>query len=105
MKKNMEEILDALHAAPNVTKLIMENDRVRVFDVWFKPGEKAAMHKHPDHVMYIFNNGKLKMTTLQGEIQEVDLKTGQVIWMDAVSHTVENLGKTGVHFLVVELKE
>jgi quercetin dioxygenase-like cupin family protein len=101
----MEEILDALHAAPNVTKLIMETDRVRVFDVWFKPGEKAAMHKHPDHVMYIFNDGKLKLTTLQGEIQEVDLKTGQVIWMDATSHTVENLGKTGVHFLVVELKE
>ena len=104
-EKNMEEMLDALQAAPNVTKLIMENDRVRVFDVWFKPGEKAAMHKHPDHVMYIFNDGKLKMTTLQGETQEVDLKTGQVIWMDAVSHTVENLGKTGVHFLVVELKE
>jgi len=101
----MEEILDAFQAASNVTKLIMENDRVRVFDVWFKPGEKAAMHKHPDHVMYIFTDGKLKLTTLQGETQEVDLKTGQAIWMDAVSHTVENLGNTGVHFLVVELKE
>ena len=101
----MEEILDALHAASNVTKLIMENNRVRVYDVWFKPGEKAAMHKHPDHVMYIFNDGKLKMTTLQGETQEVDLKAGQAIWMDATSHTVENWGKTGVHFLVVELKE
>jgi quercetin dioxygenase-like cupin family protein len=101
----MEEILDALHAASNVSKLIMENDRVRVFDAWFKPGEKAAMHKHPDHVMYIFNDGKLKLTTLQGETQEVDLKAGQAIWMDAVSHTAENLGKTDFHFLVVELKE
>ena len=98
-------MLDALQAAPNVTKLIMENNRVRVFDVWFKPGEKAAMHKHPDHVMYIFNNGKLKMTTLQGEIQEVDLKTGQAIWMDATAHTAENPGKTDVHLLVVELKD
>ena len=101
----MEEILDALHAAPNVTKLIMENNRVRLFDVWFKPGEKATMHKHPDHVMYLLNDGKLKMTTQEGKTQEVDLKAGQAIWMDAISHTVENLGKTGVHFLVVELKE
>ena len=95
---------DALQAASNVTKLIMENDRVRVLDVWFKPGEKATMHTHPDHVMYIFNNGKLKLTSSTGKPQVMDLKAGQTIWMDATSHTVENLGKTDVHLLVVELK-
>jgi quercetin dioxygenase-like cupin family protein len=105
MKKNMEEIFDALHAASNVSKLIMENDRVRVLDVRFKPGEKAAMHMHPDHMMYIFNDGKFKLTSSQGETQELDLKAGQAIWMDAVSHTAENIGKTNVHLLVVELKE
>jgi len=101
----MEEIFDALHAASNVSKLIMENDRVRVLDVRFKPGEKAAMHMHPDHMMYIFNDGKFKLTSSQGETQELDLKAGQAIWMDAVSHTAENIGKTNVHLLVVELKE
>jgi quercetin dioxygenase-like cupin family protein len=101
----MEEIFDALHAASNVSKLIMENDRVRVFDVRFKPGEKAAMHMHPDHVMYVFNNGKLKLTPSTGKTQELDLKGGQAIWMDATSHAAENLGKTDVHLLVVELKE
>jgi quercetin dioxygenase-like cupin family protein len=95
---------DALQAASNVTKLIMENDRVRVLDVWFKPGEKAAMHTHPDHVMYIFNNGKLKLTSSTEKPQVMDLKAGQTIWMDATSHTAENLGKTDVHLLVVELK-
>jgi quercetin dioxygenase-like cupin family protein len=101
----MEEILDALQAASNVTKLIMENDRVRVFDAWFKPGVKAAMHTHPDHVLYVLNGGKLKLTPSKGETQEVDLKAGQTIWMDATSHTAENLGKTDVHLLVVELKD
>ena len=101
----MKEISDALQAASNVSTLIMENDRVRVLDVWFKPGEKAAMHTHPDHVMYIFNNGKLKLTPPKGKTQELDLKAGQTIWMDATSHVAENLGKTDVHLLVVELKE
>jgi quercetin dioxygenase-like cupin family protein len=101
----MEEILDALQAASNVTKPIMENDRVRVFDAWFKPGVKAAMHTHPDHVIYVLNGGKLKLTPSKGKTQEVDLKAGQAIWMDATAHTAENLGKTDVHLLVVELKD
>jgi len=29
----------------------IENDRVRVFDVTFKIGDKAVMHHHPDHVV------------------------------------------------------
>jgi beta-alanine degradation protein BauB len=101
----MDEIFDALKAAPNVSKLIMENDRVRVFDTRFKPGVKAAMHSHPDHVLYIFNDGKMKITPSNGKPQTMDLKTGQVIWMDATSHEAENLGKTDVHMLVVELKK
>jgi quercetin dioxygenase-like cupin family protein len=101
----MDEIFDALKAAPNVSKLIMENDRVRVIDARFKPGIKAAMHSHPDHVLYIFNDGKMKITPSNGKPQTMDLKTGQVIWMDATSHEAENLGKTDVHMLVVELKE
>jgi beta-alanine degradation protein BauB len=101
----MEEMSDVLKAAPNVSKLIMENDSVRVFDVRFKPGEKAAMHSHPDHLMYIFNDGKIKLMHSTGKPQIVDLKAGQAIWMDATSHAAENLGKTDVHMLVVELKE
>ena len=101
----MEQVSDALEAASNVYKLIMENDRVRVLDARFKPGEKAAMHMHPDHVVYILNDGKLKLTPSKGKTQELDLKAGQAIWMDATSHAAENLGKSDAHLLVVELKE
>jgi beta-alanine degradation protein BauB len=101
----MEQIYDALHAAPNVYKLNMENDRVRVFDARFKPGEKAAMHTHPDHMVYILNDGKLKLTPANGKTQVLDLKARQTIWMKAESHAAENIGKTDVHLLVVELKE
>ncbi len=101
----MEQISDALKVAPDVSKLIMENDRVRVFDARFKPGVKAAMHSHPDHVLYIFNDGKMKITPSNGKPQTMDLKTGQVIWMDATSHEAENMGTTDVHMLVVELKK
>ena len=44
----------------------MENDRVRVFNVTFKPGDKAVMHHHPDHVVYVLEGGKMKLT-IQGK--------------------------------------
>ena len=85
--------------------IVMENDRVRVSDVQFKPGEKTPMHTHPNHVVYVFNDGKFKLTPSKGKIQELDLKAGQAFWFDATSHTTENLGKTDIHLLVFELKK
>ena len=84
-------------------KVVLENDRVRVLDVQFKPKEKAAMHTHPDHVVYVLKGGKLKITT-SGKTDVLDLKTGQAIFFQALSHEVENTGKTDVQLFVVELK-
>ena len=42
--------MDALKAVPEETTLMLENERVRVFSVKFKPGQKTLMHSHPDHV-------------------------------------------------------
>jgi len=49
--------------AENVSKSIMENDRVRVLQVLFKPNDKTVMHSHPDHVVYVLKGGKLKLTS------------------------------------------
>ena len=44
-------------------KVIMENDRVRVLGVLFKPNDKAVMRSHPDHVVYVLKGSKLKLTS------------------------------------------
>jgi beta-alanine degradation protein BauB len=96
--------MDALVAAPEMTTVVMENDRVRVLDVKFKPGQKTIMHGHPDHVIYVLKDSKIKMTLPSGSSNEVSLKAGQAIWMNAGQHAVENLGKGEVHNLVIEIK-
>ena len=96
---------DPARVASNVYKLIMENDQVRVFDVRFKPGEKAVMHGHPNHVVYVLVDGTLKLTLPDGKSQDVPLKAGQAMWIGAGPHATENVGKTEAHNLVVELKE
>ncbi len=96
---------DALHGAANVYKLILENDRMRVFDVKFKPGEKAAMHRHPDHLVYVLADGTLKLSLPDNSSQQFQLRAGQAVWIEAGPHAAENVGKTEAHSLVVELKK
>jgi len=95
---------DPLDVAKNVYKFKMENDKVRVLQVTFKPGDKAVMHYHPDHVVYVIEGGKAKLTT-QEKTDILNLKTGDAIFLDAQSHEVENTGKTKLDLLVVELKK
>jgi quercetin dioxygenase-like cupin family protein len=96
---------DPLKAAANVYSLVMENDQVRVLDARFSPGARAVMHFHPNHVIYVLADGKIKITTQDGKSSIVDLKTGQAIWMQAGQHAAENVGKSEAHNLVVELKK
>jgi quercetin dioxygenase-like cupin family protein len=96
---------DPLLAAANVYSLVLDNEKVRVLDARFSKGARAAMHYHPDHVVYVLADGKLKITTPDGKGMDVDLKVGQAIWMPAGQHAAENVGKTEAHNLVVELKK
>ena len=99
-----EKSKDPVKVAKNVYKFVMENDRVRVLEVKFKPGDKAVMHHHPDHVIYVLKGGQVKIKFL-GKIDVLDLKTGQVVFLKAQSHEAKNIGKTDLHILVVELKK
>ena len=99
-----ENMLDPLDVASNVYKLKMENDRVRVFDVTFRVGDKAVMHYHPDHVVYVLEGGKMKLTS-EGKTDVLDLKDGDAIFLKAQSHAAENIGESTIELLVVELKK
>jgi quercetin dioxygenase-like cupin family protein len=101
MTKTMSDPLDV---ASNVYKLKMENDRVRVFDVTFKIGDKAVMHHHPDHVVYVLEGGKMKLAS-EGKTDILDLKDGDAMFLNAQSHEAENIGQSTLELLVVELKK
>ena len=101
MKENK---LDPKDVANNVYRFIMENERVRVFNATFKPGEIAAMHHHPDHVVYVLKGGKIKITS-EGKTNVLDLETGKAIFLNEQVHEAENVGQSTLELLVVELKK
>jgi beta-alanine degradation protein BauB len=96
---------DPLKVTANVYSLIMENEYVRVLDARFNPGDKALMHYHPNHVIYVLADGKLKITMPDGKSMDADLKSGQAIWMQAGQHAAENVGQLEAHNVVIELKK
>ena len=95
---------DPATVASNVYTLLMENDRVRVFDVHFKPGATAKMHWHPDHLGYVLKGGKLELTMKDGTINKLEVSTGKTFFLESQTHEAVNTGKTNVHLIVTELK-
>lgn len=96
---------DPLEVAPEMYKLVHDSDRVRVMQVTFQPGEKIAEHSHPDHFVYVLDAGNLQITKSDGTVTDAVLKVGDVIWIDAETHSAVNTGSTPVKLLVTELKE
>lgn len=95
---------DPAEVASNVYRKIFENKLIRVFDIRFKPGEKAEMHWHPNHLVYVIDDGRLEVTPPKGEVMKAVAKAGDVMWMDSGHHEAINPGKADFHALVVELK-
>ena len=95
--------IDFVEAAPNQTKVLMENDKVRVIKVTNKKGDKIPMHSHPDLVVYVVKGGKIRFTNADGKVIEAESKTGDATFRPAVTHAHEHL--TDGEAIVVELKK
>lgn len=101
----MADADDQAKSAPESTKVLVDNDRVRVLDVTLKPGGKLPKHSHPANVNYTLSDCKLKVTTYpEGKTEEKSYTAGTAMWKDPVSHAVENVGTADARVLLVELK-
>ncbi len=103
--------LDALIAAPQVHTLLFENELVRVLDTKLGPGEITPLHTHSlsatllilswsDCVRRDGEENILMDSRISGT-----LSPGMVVWSAPLPpHTLENVGKTQLHVIAVELK-
>lgn len=82
----------------------LDNPRVRVLDVTLKPGEKEQTHSHPAYVVYVIEGGKVRNHASDGKVVEYELKTGEAVYRDPLTHWAENIGNTTLRLVVVELK-
>ena len=85
-------------------KIKFENDRVRVLEAELPPGVKEQVHSHPAYVIYVLAGGKYRNYAADGKTTEGELKTGEVLYREPLTHAAENIGNTTMHLILVELK-
>ena len=81
-----------------------ENDHVRVLEAILPPGAKEQVHSHPAYVIYVLEGGRYRNYAADGKVTEGELKTGDVIYRDPLTHAAENIGDKPLHMILVELK-
>ena len=95
---------DAVKVAPKNYSVVFENDQVRVLRVRVAPGEKTAMHEHPANVVIPLTDALVRFTLPDGSAQEPKMSGGTPVWGPAGKHAGENVGKTRIEAIIVELK-
>src|ERR1700720_2411624 len=88
----------------NTIKVKFENDRVRVLEATLPPGVKEQVHSHPAYVIYVLEGGRYRNYASDGKTTEGELKTGDVLYRDPLTHAAENIGDKPLHMILVELK-
>jgi len=106
------DALDALAAAPEHHRLLLENDDVRVLETRISPGATVPVHTHrwpsvltllsPGHAVRRDDEGRILTAA---RVTDALPEPGVTIWMAAMPpHSVENIGDAEIHLLTVELK-
>ena len=86
------------------SKVLLDNHRVRVLELRLSPGEREPLHSHPDYLVYVLSPATMRMTASDGSSKIVELGAGQLSFGPPTTHSDENVGKTTLHELIVELK-
>jgi quercetin dioxygenase-like cupin family protein len=85
-------------------KVKFENEKVRVLEAELPPGVKEQVHSHPAYVIYVLTGGKVRNYAADGTTTETELKDGEVLYREPLTHAAENIGTTTLHMILVELK-
>jgi quercetin dioxygenase-like cupin family protein len=103
---------DAMKAAVQHHKLLLENESVRVLETRIRPGEKTAVHSHPwPAVQYVVSFSDFVRYDPDGKVladsRNMSTKPtpGAALWSPPVPlHYIQNVGTTDLLVIAVEIK-
>ena len=95
---------DAVTVSPQLYTVKLDNPRVRVLEYSLAPGQVEPMHSHGSFVVRFLGDARIRATTPDGQSTESAVARGDVGWRDPFAHTVQNVGKTPVEAVLVEVK-
>ena len=113
MKHEMDKAKDAKAApkdakseATNTTKVLHDDDKVRVTETTTKPGERGNNVVRGLRVTRYLQGGTQERTYADGKKEKIERKTGEVLVAgpDKQAYYVTNVGKTPVVTYTVNIK-
>lgn len=108
IKQEFEDLSSDGHVG---SKLLFENDRVRVWEIRLAPGQRWHAHCHAlDYFWTAITAGTSRQRTYDGSTREVSYTPGDTRFYafgsgESLVHDLENVGETELIFSTVELLE
>jgi hypothetical protein len=120
----MLDQLDAVAAAPEHHKVLLENDQIRVLETLLLPGEETAVHTHiwsgflyiiswndfvryDEHRNVMMDSSRMTNTPVPGTAI-LDHKTHLRAWSLPAApippHSLQNVGTENIHVILTEFK-
>jgi pimeloyl-ACP methyl ester carboxylesterase/quercetin dioxygenase-like cupin family protein len=95
---------DPVAVDPQHNKIEYEDSKVRVIRYTLAPGEKSPMHEHPEMLVVNLTNARIRITSANVEVQDLDFRPGEVLHRAPVRHAAENIGNTVWEEVFTEFK-
>ncbi len=89
------------------TSVIMENDRVKIWEMDLAPGEESAEHRHDmDYILVILEGDRIAGISTDGRDDiEADVQPGLTVYVPkGGTEIARNIGTTRYHEVIIELK-
>jgi len=92
---------------PVGSRIILENDLVRVWEVQLAAGERLSMHHHTlPYLIIPLEVAHNRLISIDGTAQDIEEVVGQIVFREAGQiHELHNVGTTHYRNLLVEIKK
>ena len=108
----MLDELDAVAAAPEYHKVLLETDAVRVLETLIRPGEETAMHTHVwgGHLYILRWSDAIRYdgernVIMDSKAQGINPAPGAAVHAAPFPlHSLKNVGDRDIHVILTELK-
>jgi predicted metal-dependent enzyme (double-stranded beta helix superfamily) len=95
------------------TRLLMENDRVKIWEMDLAPGEESDVHEHTmDYILVVLEGDRIAgvpepdSAGLYNQYIEVDVEPGNYYWIERGGIEIaRNIGKKRYREIAIELKD
>lgn len=99
----LAQATDAVTVDPDVHRVVVENEFIRVFDARASRGTRSPLHTHPPMVLISLDSTRFRMAGPDGKSSLLDLNPGTVAWVEGAHHSWELIAGE-LHAIGVEIK-